>query len=139
MGLCECGVANGVILIDPLTGAKPIFEDILQVGRRPVHIYRDPTDGQVIWTMIDGDATTGLDDVTATIPDTNTVVDCSATGGGAVTIIHNSHIRPPVASCRRSSGKSVFMLRGTRSQPSQRERVFPSAHLCPAKFPERLP
>jgi len=86
------GVANGVTLIDPLSGAKPIFEDILQVGRRPVHIYRDPTDGQIIWTMIDGDATTGLDDVTATIPDTNTVVDCSATGGGAVTIIHNSHI-----------------------------------------------
>ena len=86
------GVANGVTLIDPLSGAKPIFEDILQVGRRPVHIYRDPTDGQIIWTMIDGDATTGLDDVTATIPDTNTVVDCSATDGGAVTIIHNSHI-----------------------------------------------
>ena len=86
------GAANGVTLIDPISGAKPIFEDILQVGRRPVHIYRDPADGQVIWTMIDGDAATGLDDVTATIPDTNTVVDCSLTNGGAVTIIHNSHI-----------------------------------------------
>jgi DNA-binding beta-propeller fold protein YncE len=42
--------------------------------------------------MLDGDPTTGLDDVPATIPDTNTVVNCSATGGGAVTIIHNSHI-----------------------------------------------
>ena len=86
------GVSNGVTLIDPISGAKPIFEDILQVGRRPVHIYRDPTDGQVVWTMLDGDAATGLDDVPATIPDTNTVVDCSATGGGAVTIIHNAHI-----------------------------------------------
>ena len=86
------GEGNGVALIDPKSGAKPIFEQILQVGRRPVHIYRDPTDKQVIWTMIDGDATTGLDNVTATIADTNTVVDCSATGGGAVTIIHNSHI-----------------------------------------------
>lgn len=86
------GVSNGVSLIDPISGAKPIFEEILLVGRRPAHIYRDPIDGQVMWTMIDGDPTTGLDDVAATIPDTNTVVDCSATGGGAVTIIHNSHI-----------------------------------------------
>lgn len=86
------GVGNGVTLIDPLSGAKPIFEDILQVGKRPVHIYRDPTDGQIVWTMIDGDAITGLDDVTGTIKDTGAVIDCSATGGGAVTIIHNSHI-----------------------------------------------
>jgi DNA-binding beta-propeller fold protein YncE len=88
------GAANSVTLIDPLSGAKPIFEDILQVGRRPAHIYRDPTDGQVMWTMIDGDPTTGLDDVPATISDTNppVVIDCSATGGGAVTILHNAHI-----------------------------------------------
>lgn len=86
------GEANGVALVDPLSGAKPIFEGILQVGRRPGHIYRDSTDGQIIWSMIEGDATTGLDDVTATIHDTNVVVDCSTTDGGAVTIIHNSHI-----------------------------------------------
>src|SRR5262245_20929728 len=86
------GAGNAVSLIDPFSGAKPIFEGILEVGKRPAHIYRDPTDGQVIWTMIDGDATTGLDDVPATIPDTNTVVDCSTTDGGAVTILHNSHI-----------------------------------------------
>jgi DNA-binding beta-propeller fold protein YncE len=88
------GAANGVTLIDPLSGAKPIFEDILQVGRRPAHIYRDPTDGQVMWTMLDGDPTTGLDDISATIAHTNppVVIDCSATGGGAVTIIHNAHI-----------------------------------------------
>ncbi|MCG3773708.1 MAG: hypothetical protein JW395_0521 [Nitrospira sp.] len=88
------GVSNGVSLIDPISGAKPIFEEILLVGRRPAHIYRDPTDGQVMWTMLDGDPTTGLDDVPATIADTNppVVVDCSTTGGGAVTIIHNAHI-----------------------------------------------
>ena len=85
------GAANGVTLIDPLSGAQPIFESILQVGRLPAHIYRDPTDGQIIWTMIEGDAT-GLDDVTGTIKDTGVIVDCSTTGGGAVTIIHNSHI-----------------------------------------------
>jgi hypothetical protein len=88
------GAGNGVTLIDPLSGAKPIFEDHLQIGRRPVHIYRDPTDGEVIWSMIDGDATTGLDDITATIKDTGAVVDCSGTGGGAVTVLHNSHIGP---------------------------------------------
>jgi|CXWL01.1.fsa_nt_gi hypothetical protein len=86
------GAANGVTLIDPISGAKPIFEDFLQVGKRPVHIYRDPTDGQIIWTMLDGDAITGLDDVTGTIKDTGVVVDCSTTGGGSVTILHNSHI-----------------------------------------------
>jgi hypothetical protein len=115
------GVSNGVSLIDPISGATPIFEDILQVGRRPVHIYRDPTDGQVMWTMLDGDAATGLDDVPATIADTNppVVIDCSATGGGAV------------------SAKSVFMLRGTRLQPFRGELVFPNAHLCPVKFQGR--
>jgi DNA-binding beta-propeller fold protein YncE len=86
------GAGNGVSLIDPISGAKPIFEDILQVGTRPAHIYRDPTDGQVMWTMIDGDPTAGDDNVSVTIPDTNTVVDCSATGGGSVTILHNAHI-----------------------------------------------
>lgn len=88
------GAGNGVTLIDPLSGAKPLFEDHLQIGKRPVHIYRDPTNGEVIWSMIDGDATTGLDDVTATIKDSGVVVDCSTTGGGSVTILHNSHIGP---------------------------------------------
>ncbi len=105
------GAGNGVSLIDPLSGAKPIFEDILQVGRRPVHIYRDPTDGEVIWTMLDGDATTGLDDVPATILDTNTVVDCSTTDGGAVTILHNSHI-PTSGHVPKIVGKVCLYAKG---------------------------
>lgn len=87
-------LGSRVALIDPLSGATPIFEDLLQIGERPVHIYRDTTDGEVIWSMIDGNATTGLDSVSATIKDSGAVVDCSATGGGAVTILHNSHIGP---------------------------------------------
>ncbi len=92
------GLVNSVALIDPLSGATPIFEKIIQVGNRPVHIYRDPTDGEVIWSMIDGSAATGLDDVPATIPHTppqlDEIIDCTSTGGGAVTIFHNSHLGP---------------------------------------------
>jgi len=89
------GLGNSVALIDPLSGATPVFETNTQVGNRPVHIYRDSTDGEVIWSMIDGPAATGLDDVPATIPGTPpVVVDCTATGGGAVTIFHNSHLGP---------------------------------------------
>ena len=93
-GVTPDNVGSRVALIDPLSGATPIFEDLLQIGERPVHIYRDPTDGEVIWSMIDGNATTGLDSVSATIKDSGTVVNCSATGGGAVTILHNSHVGP---------------------------------------------
>ena len=92
------GLGNSVALIDPLSGATPVFEKNTLVGNRPVHIYRDPTDGEVIWSMIDGSAATGLDDVPATIPHTppqlNEIIDCAATGGGAVTIFHNSHLGP---------------------------------------------
>ena len=87
-------LGSRVALIDPLSGATPIFEDLLQIGERPVHIYRDPTDGEVIWSMIDGNATTGIDSVSAQIGSNGPIIDCSATGGGAVTILHNSHIGP---------------------------------------------
>jgi YVTN family beta-propeller protein len=73
--------ANGVALIDPLSGAKPIFETILPTGERPVHIYRDAVDGQVIWSMNDGNATTGIDSI-----------NCQAQGVGSVSVIHNSHL-----------------------------------------------
>lgn len=91
-GVAADTVGSSVALIDPLSGATPIFEDLLQIGERPVHMYRDPTDGEVMWSMIDGNATTGIDSVSATIKDTGAVVDCSTTGGGAVTILHNSHV-----------------------------------------------
>jgi hypothetical protein len=93
-GVTPDNVGSRVALIDPLSGATPIFEDLLQIGERPVHIYRDPTDGEVIWSMIDANASTGVDNVPATFKVGNADVtrDCSATGGGAVTILHNSHI-----------------------------------------------
>ncbi len=75
--------ANGVGLIDPLSGATPIFEKILPTGERPVHIYRDPVDGEVIWSMNDGNATTGIDSI-----------NCSAQAVGSVSVLHNSHLGP---------------------------------------------
>jgi YVTN family beta-propeller protein len=77
------GAANGVGLIDPLSGAKPLFETILPTGERPVHIYRDAVDGEVIWSMNDGNATTGIDSL-----------NCSAQAVGSVSVLHNSHLGP---------------------------------------------
>ncbi len=73
--------ANGVGIIDPLSGAKPIFETILTTGERPVHIYRDAVDGEVIWSMNDGNATTGIDGE-----------KCAAQSEGSISILHNSHL-----------------------------------------------
>jgi DNA-binding beta-propeller fold protein YncE len=79
------GAANKVATIDPLTGATPIHETNLATGTRPVHIYRDPTEGEVIWSMNDGDSTTGTGD---------DLVNCAAQTGSSVTILHNSHLGP---------------------------------------------
>lgn len=72
---------NGVGIIDPLSGAKPIFETIIPTGERPVHIYRDAVDGEVIWSMNDGNATTGIDGE-----------NCATQSEGSISILHNSHL-----------------------------------------------
>lgn len=80
--------AGKVATIDPLTAATPEHEVNLPAGTRPVHIYRDPNDGEVIWTMNDGDnapnTTTPGDDL----------VNCATQTGGSVTVMHNSHLGP---------------------------------------------
>ena len=86
------GEANSVALIDPLSGATPIFNKLELVGRRPVHIYRDATDGEVLWIMNDGDAGTGLDNVT--VKSINCNNNHGPTASGSVTIMHNSHTGP---------------------------------------------
>lgn len=83
--------ANKVATIDPLTAATPVHEVNLPAGTRPVHIYRDTNDGEVIWTMNDGDNAPG----TTTLGDD--MVNCSAQGGGSVTVMHNSHLGPGAA------------------------------------------
>lgn len=87
--------ANKTATIDPLTGATPVHEVNLPVGTRPVHIYRDRTNGEVIWVMNDGDNTVGT-----TTPGED-LINCNnparpggAVTGGSVTILHNSHLGP---------------------------------------------
>ena len=79
--------ANKVATIDPLTAATPVHEANLQTGTRPVHIYRDRNDGEVIWIMNDGDNAAGT-----TTPGDD-LVNCTAQGGGgSVTVVHNGHL-----------------------------------------------
>ncbi len=85
------GAANKVATIDPLTGATPQHEVNLPAGTRPVHIYRDGNNGEVIWTMNDGDNAPG------TTTSGDDLVNCAAQGGGSVTIMHNSHLGPGAA------------------------------------------
>src|SRR6185295_13674585 len=79
---------NQVATIDPLTGATPVFEANLLTGTRPVHIYRDTNNGEVIWSMNDGDNAGG------TLTPGDDLVNCAAQGGGSVTALHNSHLGP---------------------------------------------
>ncbi|MBK8277940.1 MAG: hypothetical protein IPK92_19555 [Nitrospira sp.] len=80
--------ANKVATIDPLTAATPVHEANLAAGTRPVHLYRDRNDGQVIWIMNDGDNAAGT-----TTPGDD-LINCASSGGGSVTVIHNSHLGP---------------------------------------------
>ncbi|MDH5670082.1 MAG: hypothetical protein OEY86_18945 [Nitrospira sp.] len=82
------GSANKVATIDPLTNATPVHEVNLTTGTRPVHIYRDSTDGEIMWSMNDGDNLGGP----ATAGDD--LINCAAQTGGSVTILHNSHLGP---------------------------------------------
>jgi hypothetical protein len=89
----DLGAANKVATIDPLTGVTPVHETNLVTDTRPVHLYRDSTDGEVIWVRNDGD----------NAPDTTTrgddLINCAPpvpvpgqNYGSSVTILHNSHL-----------------------------------------------
>ncbi|MGE0643512.1 MAG: YncE family protein [Nitrospira sp.] len=80
--------ANKVATIDPLTAATPVHEANLATGTRPVHLYRDRNDGEVIWIMNDGDNAAGT-----TTPGDD-LINCATSGGGSVTVVHNSHLGP---------------------------------------------
>ena len=77
-----------VAAIDPLTGAVPIHRVNLGTGTRPVHIYRDTTDGEIIWSMNDGD------NAALTLTPGDDLINCALPTGGSVTILHNSHLGP---------------------------------------------
>jgi hypothetical protein len=80
--------ANKVATIDPLTAATPVHEVNLPAGTRPVHLYRDRNDGEIIWVMNDGDNAQG-----SSTPGDD-LVNCAAQGGGSVTVLHNGHLGP---------------------------------------------
>lgn len=87
--------ANKVATIDPLTAATPIHEANLATGTRPVHIYRDRNDGEVMWIMNDGHNAGGT-----TTPGDD-LINCNNSArvggpvvGGSVTALHNSHLGP---------------------------------------------
>ena len=93
-------VGTQVATIDPLTGATPVFEINLTTGTRPVHIYRDPTDQEVMWSMNDGLPASVTNAPVGAMPGDD-LVNCNnlarAGGpleGGSVTILHNSHLGP---------------------------------------------
>lgn len=89
------GATNQVATIDPLTAATPVHEVNLTAGTRPVHLYRDPTDQEVMWIMNDGDNASGTttpgDDLVNCAP---AVPAAGQNYGSSVTIIHNSHLGP---------------------------------------------
>lgn len=89
-----------VATIDPLTNALPVHKVNLPAGTRPAHLYRDPTDGEIMWVMNDGnnekDASGNPtpyqgDDLVNCVPATP-VPDQNY--GSSVTILHNSHQGP---------------------------------------------
>ena len=84
--LMNLGATNKVATIDPLTGATPAHVDNLTTGTRPVHIYLDPTNREVIWSMNDGDNAGG------TVTPGDDLINCAGPTGGSVTILHNSHV-----------------------------------------------
>src|SRR5262245_36950735 len=116
---------NQVATIDPLTGATPVFEASLLTGTRPVHIYRDTNDGEVIWSMNDGDNTGG------TLTPGDDLVNCAAQRGGSVTALHNSHLgpggHPPTVlgtTCLLADGHKVAAFSSGAGVP---KRVFVSS------------
>ncbi len=120
---------NKVAAIDPIGALAPILENFLDVnpanplvkiGERPTRIYRDPVDKEVLWTMNDGDATTGID----------TVANCSL--GGSVSVLHNSHLsaggeKPRVTSIVCLSGKGEHLVAFARPPVTAQELAFVSS------------
>ena len=120
---------NKVAAIDPIGGLAPILETFLdenpanplvKIGERPTRIYRDPVDKEVLWTMNDGDATTGID----------TVANCSK--GGSVSVLHNSHLsaggeKPRVTSIACLSGKGEHLVAFARPPAIAEENAYVSS------------
>jgi YVTN family beta-propeller protein len=120
---------NQVATIDPIGATTPVLEAFLtenpldprvKIGQRPTRIYRDPVDKEVLWTMNDGDPTTGLD----------TVANCAR--GGSVSVLHNSHLgvggeQPRVTSIVCLSGKGTHFIAFPRPPAVTEQLAFVSS------------
>lgn len=73
------GSTNQTAALDPI-GASATFKKFIQVGQRPVHIYRESPDGTRIWVLNDSDSKTGVDTVTPA---------CNTAQAGSVSVIQN--------------------------------------------------
>ncbi len=128
-------VGTKVAAIDPINAATPVLRTLLPTGVRPVHIYRDPTNGEVIWSMNDTitvNTTTPGDD---TINCNNPARVGGPVEGGSVTIIHNSHQGPgahdpeiEATVCVLADGHKVTAFsQPTATDPSILRRAFVSS------------
>ncbi len=129
------GAAGKVAAIDPKTAATPFRKLNVPTGTRPVHLYRDPNDGEVIWIMNDGDNRTTP---TPTTTPGDDLINCNnplrvggPLVGGSVTAVHNSHFGPggvdPVALgtvCVLADGHKVAAFSSGAGVP---KRVFVSS------------
>ena len=79
-------VGTQVATIDPFTRAIPVHEVNLTTGTRPVHIYRDPTDREVMWSMNDGLPTTAMPGAPSLATPGDDLINCNnpARDGGAI-------------------------------------------------------
>ena len=73
---------NQVAAIDPIVAGEPVLKNFLPVGTKPVHAFRDPSDGTLIWILNDANATSG--------PCTTARPDGTATN--SVTVIQNHEV-----------------------------------------------
>jgi hypothetical protein len=134
-------VGTQVATIDPLTGATPVHEINLTTGTRPVHIYRDPTDQEVMWSMNDGLPASVTNAPVGATPGDD-LVNCNNPArvggpieGGSVTILHNSHLgpgaTPPTVErtvCVLADGHKVTAFsRPTTSRPTLPRYAFVSS------------
>ena len=129
------GAAGKVAAIDPKTAATPFRKLNVATGTRPVHLYRDPNDGEVVWIMNDGDNRTTP---TPTTTPGDDLINCNnplrvggPLVGGSVTAVHNSHFGPggvdPVALgtvCVLADGHKVAAFSSGAGVP---KRVFVSS------------
>jgi len=116
---------NRVAFIDPIGAPAPILEGFLEVngpvriGQRPSRIYRDPVDKEVLWTMNEGDPSTGID----------TVRPCPA---GSISVVHNSHLSvggttPHVSTTTCVSGVGEHFIAFSRLPAVTQEIAFVSS------------